>query len=212
MRLLELFSGTGSVGMAFRKHGWEVHSLDIAQLPGAEPLTFQCDVRGWQPQCHYDVVWASPPCTHYSRARTSARTPRDLEGADELVATARSIIEQVQPRYWFIENPQTGLLKGRDVVADLPFRDVSYCAYGLPYRKMTRIWSNAALSPAWETHSCPGPGLCWAMEGRRHKAIAQRGPGKHTIEGWSRESLYRIPQALCEDIALFCDVAMPEER
>jgi site-specific DNA-cytosine methylase len=63
MRLLELFSGTGSVGMAFRKRGWEAHSLDIAQLPGAEPLTFQRDVRGWQPQCHYDVVWASPPCT-----------------------------------------------------------------------------------------------------------------------------------------------------
>ena len=208
MRLLELFSGTGSVGMAFRKRGWEVHSLDIAQLPGAEPLTFQRDVRSWQPQGHYDVVWASVPCTQYSRARTIAKEPRDLEGADELVATARGIIDQAQPRYWFIENPQTGLLKGREVVADLPFRDVSYCAYGLPYRKTTRIWSNAATDPAWETHSCPGPGLCWAMEGKRHRAIAQRGPGRYTEGGWSREHLHRIPEALCDSVAEYCGLNM----
>ena len=36
-RLLELFSGTGSVGRAFAELGWKVVSLDLD--PKAEPCT-----------------------------------------------------------------------------------------------------------------------------------------------------------------------------
>ena len=84
MRLLELFSGTGSVGRAFRAAGWEVTSLDI--LPGAD---IQSDILTWDYMSkdpgYYDMVWASPPCTEYSRARTRAKRPRDFEGADRIV-------------------------------------------------------------------------------------------------------------------------------
>ena len=55
MRLLELFSGTGSIGRAFAAEGWEVHSLDIQ--PGA---TFQSDILDWDykalPPGHYDFI------------------------------------------------------------------------------------------------------------------------------------------------------------
>ena len=74
MRLLELFSGTGSVGRAFEALGWEVDSLDI--LPGA---SITSDIMAWdfkdsKNANYYDFIWASPPCTHYSIARTTAKT------------------------------------------------------------------------------------------------------------------------------------------
>ena len=39
-----------------------------------------------------------------------------------------------------MENPQTGLLKEREVVAGLAYVDVTYCSCGYPYKKPTRIW------------------------------------------------------------------------
>ena len=81
-RILELFSGTGSVGKAFKAHGWEVVSLDITDQGGYTP-THMVDIMSWgfmeaYPSRYFEVVWASPPCEHYSIARTTALTPRNL--------------------------------------------------------------------------------------------------------------------------------------
>ena len=63
MKLLELFSGTQSIGRAFEALGWEVTSLDI--LPGASITTniLDWDYRAHALPGHYDFIWASPPCT-----------------------------------------------------------------------------------------------------------------------------------------------------
>ena len=137
-RLLELFAGTGSIGRAFREVGWDVVSLDIDPKTDA---TFHCDVRDfdfrrWPPGA-FDALWASPPCTHYSRARTVAKTPRDLEGADAVVAATLRAILHLRPKVWWIENPHTGLLKDRPLMRNLPFLVTDYCAWGAPYRKRT---------------------------------------------------------------------------
>ena len=74
MRLLELFSGTGSVGRAFEALGWEVMSLDI--MPGASITSniMDWDFKNAENVNYYDFIWASPPCTQYSTARTTAKT------------------------------------------------------------------------------------------------------------------------------------------
>ena len=125
MKLLELFSGTGSVGSAFASAGWEVTSLDSDPKTDA---TIHEDILTWDystyPPGHFDVIWSSPCCTHYSCARRGAKTPRNLALADSLVLRSQEIISYFNPPAWFIENPQTGLLKDRPFMHSIPFCDV----------------------------------------------------------------------------------------
>ena len=194
-RLLELFAGTGSVGKVFRARGWEVISVDIDAKMNptivADIATFEYRMLGG----HFDAVWCSPPCQQYSIARSHAHTPRDLEGADRLVRRCRDIISHFQPQAYFIENPYSGLLKGRDVVSDLPFVVVDYCMYGWPYRKRTILFTNAT-GQRW-TRLCKHD--CEASDGKRHTNWAQKA-GKHRGEGFTREELYAMPPQLCHEV------------
>lgn len=194
--LLELFSGTGSIGRAFEAQGWEVISLDIDPRSNA---TFCCDVLQWDYSCleAVDCIWASPPCTMYSTARTTGRSA-DLEFADSLVRKTLEIAAAFGNPPLFVENPWTGKLRHRGLLDDLHMLTVDYCKYGMPYRKRTAIWTNTNWIPdqALCNHDCPS-----SVDGRRHLAIAQRGPpgGRFT-----QRELYRIPDKLCEAIAAYC--------
>ena len=194
-RLLEVCSGTGSVGKIFKMHGWEVISLDIDR--NARP-TIVCDIRDFdykQIGGPFDCVWCSPPCTHYSIARSNAKTPRDLEGSDQIVQQCVNIITWFKPSAWFIENPATSMMKHRTVVRYLPFVDVDYCMYGFPYRKRTRIWTNATRQ-SW-TKLCEHD--CGSSDGKRHKTWAQKA-GKSKGANFTQNQLYTMPPLLCEEI------------
>ena len=106
MRLLELFSGTKSIGRSFQKRGWEVVSLDLTNEFNP---TIQADILTWDykscyPPGYFMAIWASPCCTNYSRARTRGG-PRDLVGADKLVQKTLEIIAYFNATYYYIENP-----------------------------------------------------------------------------------------------------------
>ena len=77
-RLLEVCSGTSSVGKIFKMHGWEVISLDIDRK--AMPKIV-CDIRDFdykQIGGPFDCVWCSPPCTHYSIAKKQCKNAARL--------------------------------------------------------------------------------------------------------------------------------------
>lgn len=139
MRLLELFSGTHSVSNALS--GYEVISIDILNTFNPTEVV---DIMNWNykkyPTGYFDVIWASPPCTQYSTAKTKGK--RDIHGANQIVQKTLEIISYFKPIQWFIENPQTGKLKEQEFMKGLHFIDVDYCQYGFDYRKRTRIWSN----------------------------------------------------------------------
>lgn len=203
MRLLELFSGTKSIGRAFEALGWDVTSVDMDARSNPTILAdvLQWDYRSHAPPGYYHFVWASPPCTQYSVARTTAKTPRDFAVSDEIVTRTLEIVDYFAPSAgWLLENPLTGYLKTRPVVRGLPFRDVCYCMYGYPYRKSTRLWGSldgfAPRPMCLKALRCPG------FDGLRHPTTAQRGPRRGESHGrYTLNQLYSIPRELCDEIA-----------
>ncbi len=176
MRILELFSGSGSIGQAFGSKGWNVVSLDSDVRTHA---VIKTDILQWDhtvfPVGYFDVIWASPCCTQYSCARRGAKTPRNLDLADSLVKRSLDIIGYYQPLIWFIENPETGLLKTRPLMDGLPFSDVDYCSFSdWGYRKRTRLWNNSGFVGKL----CLGRGQCSNRVGNRHRTTAQQGRNK----------------------------------
>ena len=93
IKLLELFSGTGSVGTVVKDFGFDVVSLD---LKNAE---INCDILNWDyqqhPVEHFDVIWASPPCTEYSEAKTTA--VRKIDDANKIVLKTIEITKYFEP-------------------------------------------------------------------------------------------------------------------
>jgi site-specific DNA-cytosine methylase len=151
MRVLELFSGTGSVSKVCDELGYEVISVDISDKYSTP--TFKCsildfDYRQYQPG-HFDIIWASPPCATFSHLQYSwIGRGKTRESINENIQTiglpllrkAEEIIDYLQPTYYFIENPQTGRMKE---FITRPHYDVDYCKYSnWGYKKRTRIWTN----------------------------------------------------------------------
>ena len=198
---LDLFSGTGSVGEVAKELGYTVIGVDRDM-----EAEIQIDIMDWDytvfPTSFFDVIWASPPCTEYSRAKTTA--PRDIEGANAVVQRTLDILEYFCPKYWILENPQTGLLKDQLMMWGLPFKDLDYCKYGMPYRKRTRIWNNDFN---WEPKPLCKRDCNSMNETRtRHKEEAQRfgsTPERRTTQRrFQQGQLYRVPSELIREILI----------
>ena len=197
MKLLELFAGTGSVGQVARIFNIEVTSLDRDMVSDIQVDIMDWDYKAAYEPHHFDIIWASPPCTEYSIAKTVG--VRDIEGSNKVVQRTLDIIVYLRPKFWIIENPQTGKLKEQSIMYGIPFDDVDYCKYGMPYRKRTRLWNNIE---DWRPRALCKRDCNSMNETRtRHNEIAQRGPGKgHTGNNQRLTQLYSVPSELIREI------------
>ena len=128
-RMLDLFSGSGSVSDFFQEMGFDTVTVDYDPKYSPDILT---DVLVWeywkdfQPG-DFDLIVCCPPCTEFSQAQT--RRARNLQYADSLVQKGLEIIHFLQPEKWILENPQTGLLKSRSFMKGYQYVDLDYCCF-----------------------------------------------------------------------------------
>ena len=112
-RMLDLFSGLGGASEAFvRDQGWEVVRVENEPLLEGVECTRMMDVTDVLDSDlvgTWDLIWASPPCTEFSRAYNAPAPKAQREGREfkpdlSLVRAAVAIIECLEPKWWVIEN------------------------------------------------------------------------------------------------------------
>lgn len=148
--ILDLCGGTGSWSKPYVDRGYSVYVITLPRYD-----IYQCDciegvlhfrssdgsVLKIEAKKVYGIL-AAPTCTMFSLARTTAKTPRDLEDGMRLVKKCLDIIWycKITPgaelRFWALENPM-GLLRwflGRPLFTFSPEE------YGENYTKKTDMW------------------------------------------------------------------------
>jgi hypothetical protein len=197
-----MFSGTHSVGDVARDMGFEVTSLDLVHAD------ICVDILDWDYSTYkagyFDVVWCSPPCDTFSKARYKniGRYGITRESIEDDILTkglpilrkTEEIINYFKPTYYFIENPETGSMKR---FLDLPFYTVDYCMYGFNCRKRTNIWTNLkGFEPKTCSKNCGsfvnGKHIMNAVGGN----LTQKGQGS----GLNKKGRYKIPTSLLNDL------------
>jgi len=140
--ILHLCAKEGSDSICYRDAGYDVRI--IGEEIGVENYN--------PPENVYGII-ANPPCTMFSIARTTAKTPRDLREGMRLVKECLRIIwecqyqitehQRIPPlKFWAIENPGTGFLTwflGKPVFQYHPYE------YGESYSKKTCLWGHFNL-------------------------------------------------------------------
>ena len=207
MKILELFAGSCSFTNVAKEYGHETFTVDN----GTDFMTFdhytkidlvkdilELDVDDipFQP----DIIWASPPCTTFSIASCGHhwnapddegnREPKTKEAEIGLLLLEKTIwiMNELQPKYYFIENPR-GLMRKMGAIEYLSRHTVTYCRYGDTRMKPTDIWTNLPWTPR---PMCKNGMPC-------HEA-APRGSrtGTQGLKGAYERS--KIPYELCKEI------------
>lgn len=195
MKTVELFSGTKSFSKVMAAHGHE--TLTVDSDPRVYP-DINIDMLWFDhlSLSEIDILWASPPCEGFSVAAIGKNwnydnTPKTETArlAMKLASHTLKIIEEIKPRYWFIENPR-GKLRKMPFMRNLTRHTISYCQYGDERMKPTDIWTNAIW---WK----PRP-IC--KNGDKCHVSAPRGSstGTQGIKGAKNRGI--IPPKLFEEI------------
>lgn len=201
MIILELFAGTASFSNAAKGHVTfttdfdeqfdtdyciDIMKFDTAKIP-------------FKP----DVIWASPPCETFSVASigyhwNKDNTPKTEQAVEGLARVQKTldVIKELEPEYWYIENPRGKLRKLIPEMIDKTLgnlwicRTVTYCQYGDTRMKPTDIWTN---NLNWQ----PRP-MC--KNGMPCHVAAPRGSSTGTQGIKTYKDRSRIPNDLCVEI------------
>jgi hypothetical protein len=168
---VEFFSGSKHISNYAESLGFEVISVDNVEKFNP---TFCVDIQKFKSSMiprRVSVIWASIPCTTYSIMNISnmwnkisigyrnyyyiPKNQKSIEALRILNKTLR-LIAELNPVYYFIENPR-GALRHFPQMKLIPYRKtVAYSDYGMDYYKPTDIFTNCVDFKPIEIKSCVG--------------------------------------------------------
>jgi hypothetical protein len=245
MKVLELFCGTKSFSKVAENRGHDVFTIDIDPRynPDMVGNLHDLNINDIPPEYQTpDVVWASPPCQCFSIMVVSKNWVKNNDGtytskrpetiyAMEIVQNTLKLINDLLPRYYFIENPRA-MLRKMPFMADVPRSTVTYCKYGSPYQKATDIWNNCSnwspkpicskgdpcrvRSPGGSNTGIQGVksvtntghyDFQFTPSGYNHR-ISQHSGDMGNESHRSAVARAIVPPALCEEIIIACEEGM----
>lgn len=209
MKVLELFAGKRCIGRAFEEKGHKVYSIEWDKKH--DNINWYVDINNITAKDIIerfgmpDVIWASPDCTSYSIAAISHHRTKEEDGnlapksdyakfCDGVNKNVLKLIEELNPKYFFIENPRGGMRK-MNFMKDIPRYTVTYCQYGDERMKPTDIWTNHTNTNF--KPMCKNGSPCHTAAPRGSKTGTQG--RKNSVE----RSL--IPEELCKHIVDICE-------
>lgn len=144
----DLFSGLGGFSQAFKDRGWSVVTVDIDERFNPNLCADIMDVDPKRLPQNPDIILISPPCNcfsvasirwHWTKHDNGTITPNDsAKEAIKLVDKALWLKDQLNPRFWVLENP-TGMMRR---VLGSPYIKTSFAAWGNKNLKPTDLWGN----------------------------------------------------------------------
>lgn len=165
LRVLDLFSGLGGATAAFEDRGHDVVTVDIEEAfePTICKNILHVTAEELAEHGPYDFIWASPPCKTLTKIAAKwywkdgrPSSPRTYEGI-AIVAKTLSLMFELDPRAWIMENP-VGRMRTLGFLQHLERRTVTYCQYGMPYRKATDLFGG--FPSGFEALSCKQGASC----------------------------------------------------
>ena len=144
-------------------------------------------------------------CTTYSIAAISHHRRKEEDGnlcavsdyakfCDKVNIHTLELIKELNPKFWFIENPRGGLRKMR-FMRGLPRYTITYCQYGDTRMKPTDIFTNHP-APDFKP-PCHNGDPCHVAAPRGAKT------GTQGLNGHVERSI--IPDQLCDHIVEICE-------
>ena len=173
--IIELFSGSKTVSGVFEKKGW--HSFTVDNDPGLK-AQLCCDLLNLHPgQLPHSAsfIWASVPCTEFSRASQSVNWQKitkkyriyeyfplteSSRNAVDLLQKSVDIIKLYPGIPFIIENP-VGRIQHMQPLKNLGHYRyfVNYFDFGFSYSKETYLFSNIWLPFSTKKYKVAAPGL-----------------------------------------------------
>jgi site-specific DNA-cytosine methylase len=150
MKTMELFSGTKSFSKVAKNRGHSTFTIDNDSKTYPDMLADIYKISMGELPYRPDVLWASPPCTCYSVASIGkhwgggkeAYIPKTKEAIESnmLIVKLVQLIDLLNPKFFFIENPR-GVLRKLNLIP-YSLKTCCYCQYGDTRMKPTDIWTN----------------------------------------------------------------------